>query len=564
VVSGHDQAAASVYAFRDLAAKSSDAKAFQDAVYEQFDIWQTRGYDGKGKALITGYCSPEIKASMTPTETFKYPLYRRPADLVTDSVTGEPLGRRAADGSIVPWPSRKALLASNELAGTELIWLSSTFDVYVCEVEGGAKLITSDNTVKYVAYAGKTGRPFIGLVTSLAAGGVITKSEQNLPAIRRLYERDSALVQQYMDKNESMVFFGMYEGKSWPIGSLGVPVTDRASVATDKKLFPRGLVMLVNTKAPDHAGHQADFQQFTMDQETGGAVRAAGRADIYMGVGAEAEILAGNQYADGTFYYFVLKPEFIASYPRNAGAAIRTDPELKRSKSPATGGARNPKQSFAPSSSAPDLSAYAYTVQAGDTLESIARAQMGDAQKWQLITAANPELNPKAMKIGQKLQIPASGTTSSKDSSAPAADNVPVTTEQIRAAARAVMKEGRWSEAVNGWATLLQFLPGDEEATRERTRAQSMLKGGTVSGSVYNEREVRRQQATTQFKSDIKRSQSLLAQKDYDQAKFAAVSARTRLDLARNVLNADEFDQMSADAEKLVDQIGQESLTRIR
>jgi membrane-bound lytic murein transglycosylase A len=315
VVAGHDQAAASVYAFRDLAAKSSDAKAFQDAVYEQFDIWQTRGYDGKGKSLMTGYCSPELKASMTATETFKYPLYRRPLDLVTDSVTGEPLGRRAADGSIVPWPSRKELLASNQLAGSELIWLSSAFEVYVCEVNGSAKLIMPDNTVKYVGYAGKTGRPYTGLGTSLVDGGVITKRERNLPTIRRLYERDSALVQQYIDKNENMVFFGMYDGKSWPAGSLGVPVTDHASVATDKKIFPRGLVMMFDTKVSDYAGRQNEFNQFMMDQDTGGAIRAAGRADIYMGVGAAAEILAGNQYADGTFYYFVLKPEFMAKYP---------------------------------------------------------------------------------------------------------------------------------------------------------------------------------------------------------------------------------------------------------
>jgi len=315
VVSGHDQAAASVYAFRDLAAKSSDAKAFQDAVYEQFDIWQTRGRDGKGKSLITGYCSPELKASMTATEIFKYPLYRRPADLVTDSVTGEPLGRRAADGSIVPWPSRKELLASNQLAGSELIWLSSAFEVYICEVNGSAKLIMPDNTVKYVGYAGKTGRPYIGLGTSLVDGGVITTRERNLPTIRRLYERDSALVQQYIDKNENMVFFGMYDGKNWPAGSLGVPVTDHASVATDKKIFPRGLVMMFDTKVSDYAGRQNEFNQFMMDQDTGGAIRAAGRADIYMGVGAAAEILAGNQYADGTFYYFVLKPEFMAKYP---------------------------------------------------------------------------------------------------------------------------------------------------------------------------------------------------------------------------------------------------------
>ena len=143
----------------------------------------------------------------------------------------------------------------------------------------------------------------------------------------------------------------------------------------------------------------------------------------------------------------------------------------------------------------------------------------------------------------------------------PAADEVPLTvdTEQIRAAAQAAMKKGEWSQAANGWATLLQFLPGDEEATRERTRAQAMLEGGTVIGSVSSDREVRRQQATAQFSSDMKRSQSLLAQQDYDQAKLAAVTARTRLDLARNVLNAAEFEQMSTDAEKLVDQISEES-----
>ncbi|MEY4942396.1 MAG: hypothetical protein RL254_577 [Planctomycetota bacterium] len=143
----------------------------------------------------------------------------------------------------------------------------------------------------------------------------------------------------------------------------------------------------------------------------------------------------------------------------------------------------------------------------------------------------------------------------------PAADDVPLTvdTEQIRDAAQAAMKKGEWSQAANGWATLLQFLPGDEEATRERTRAQSMLEGGTVIGSVSSDREVRRQQATAQFSSDMKRSQSLLAQQDYDQAKLAAVTARTRLDLARNVLNAAEFEQMSTDAEKLVDQISEEA-----
>jgi len=314
VVSGHEHAAASVYAFRELLRSSPDAKSFQDAVYREFDVWQTVGYDGKGKALITGYCSPEFKASAERTETFRFPLYQRPQDLVTDSVTGEPLGRRGGDGSIGPWPTRKEIMESGQLAGSELIWLSSAFDVYVCEVNGSAKLILPDNTVKYVGYAGKTGREYVGLGTTLVKEGVITRRERNLPTIRRLYERDPALVQKYIDRNENMVFFTMYDGKNWPKGSIGVPVTDHASVATDKKIFPRGLVMLMDTQVADYAGRMKEFDRFMMDQDTGGAIRAPGRADIYMGVGPTAETLAGGQLAEGTMYYVFLKPEAVSQY----------------------------------------------------------------------------------------------------------------------------------------------------------------------------------------------------------------------------------------------------------
>ncbi|MFM8817953.1 MAG: carbamoyl-phosphate synthase domain-containing protein, partial [Phycisphaerales bacterium] len=126
-------------------------------------------------------------------------------------------------------------------------------------------------------------------------------------------------------------------------------------------------------------------------------------------------------------------------------------------------------------------------------------------------------------------------------------------------AVREAMKKGEWAQAANGWSVVLQYLPGDEEAVRERARAQSMLEGGSVIGTVSTDREVRRQQATAQFKADLQRAQSLLSREDYDQAKLAAVTARTRLDLARNVLGAQEFESMSAEAERLIEQVTEES-----
>jgi nucleoid-associated protein YgaU len=51
-----------------------------------------------------------------------------------------------------------------------------------------------------------------------------------------------------------------------------------------------------------------------------------------------------------------------------------------------------------------------YTVKAGDTLSDIAQAEMGDANRWPELYAANKEavgLNPDLIHPGLKLEIPA-------------------------------------------------------------------------------------------------------------------------------------------------------------
>ena len=53
--------------------------------------------------------------------------------------------------------------------------------------------------------------------------------------------------------------------------------------------------------------------------------------------------------------------------------------------------------------------ARSYVIRQGDTLEAIARAQLGDGQKWRQIAAANPGVNPNNLKIGQTISIPAGG-----------------------------------------------------------------------------------------------------------------------------------------------------------
>lgn len=315
----HDQAAASIRAMRDLMTSAPDAMTFENEILSKFDVYESVGYNKEGIVLFTGYYSPVFKASRTRTAQFKYPLYKRPADLVTDPMTGEPRGRQQSDGSVVPYYTRAEIDQSNMFAGNELVWVEDSLSAYIIHVNGSARLRLTDGTTMYIGYAGKTDRPYASLGRALVDRGKLDPNNVTMATIKQAYRKDPAAVEDAMHVNESYVFFTEYPEDRWPSGSLGVKVTQESSLATDKKIYPRGGIVLVDTKAVTLASGKRDFLRFMLDQDTGGAIQAPGRADMFMGEGPTAEILAGGQYSEGRLYYLFLKKEYIAQYPDTTG-----------------------------------------------------------------------------------------------------------------------------------------------------------------------------------------------------------------------------------------------------
>lgn len=316
----HEQGRASVLAMRELLQNATSAYDFRNAVLDQFDVYESVGYNGDGVVLFTGYYSPVFQASRERTEQFRYPLYRRPADLATDPITGEPHGRETTDGSIVPYYTREEIETSRMFAGDELVWLDNPLSVYVVHINGSAKLRLRDGSVMYIGYAGKTDRSYHGLGQSFLDEGLANRNNLSLNFIEDYARKNPQHVQELIYRNQNYVFFTEYAGGNWPAGSLGVRVTSEASLATDKKIYPRGGVVLVDTESVTFSRGKRRFQRFLMDQDTGGAIQAPGRADIFMGIGPTAEILAGGQYAEGRLYYFFLKPQHVPG----AIAAVET------------------------------------------------------------------------------------------------------------------------------------------------------------------------------------------------------------------------------------------------
>lgn len=299
----HDRALASLERLKELLETSYGPEAFQTAIEREFTVFKSAGWDGRGGGvLFTAYCTPILRGSLERTAEYEHPLYSLPKDIVKDR-DGGVLGWETPTGRQERYPSRGAIEASGMLAGSELVWLADPIDAYIAHVNGSAFIELPDGSLFRVGYAGKNGRQYTSLGKELEADGKIAKGEASLATIRQWAASASEEeLDDYLDRNQSFVFFTPIESN--PHGSLDVPVTAGSSIATDKTLFPRGA--LVYVKGPDG---EPVVNRFLFDQDTGGAIRTAGRADLYLGIGPEAEEAAGRTKIEGQLYYLFLREE---------------------------------------------------------------------------------------------------------------------------------------------------------------------------------------------------------------------------------------------------------------
>ncbi len=302
----YERALASLERMKDLLSTCTSAEDFDRKVENEFTIFKSAGWNGKGGGvLFTGYCTPILDGRLTKNATYRYPLYALPPDLVKGA-DGAILGRKTATGT-EPYPTRSVIEASALLEGQglELAWLKDPIDAYIAHVNGSAFIRLDSGEMLRLGYSGKNGQRYTSLGQELVKDKKLGKDQVSLSKIREWSHANPGEVEEYLHRNDSFVFFTKIDGN--PRGSLNVPVTGNRSLATDKTLFPRGAIVFVDTHQGAKANTGVDMEQFLFDQDTGGAIRTAGRADIYLGVGDEAEALAGKTRAEGQLYYFFLK-----------------------------------------------------------------------------------------------------------------------------------------------------------------------------------------------------------------------------------------------------------------
>ncbi|MBM4017827.1 MAG: murein transglycosylase [Planctomycetes bacterium] len=298
----HEQAAASLRAFAALLDSGRSPSDLAAALREQFDVYISVGCDYAGTVLFTAYYTPIFDGSPVRTERFRWPLYGPPADLV-----------KGPDGSPVsPMPDRRTIELQNLYAGQELAWLADPFEAYVAQVQGSAKLRMPDGSLATVGYTANNGHDYRSVRAELVKDGRIGPRD-GLPAMLAYFKARPEQVTEYTWRNPRYVFFAPVEDGR-PRGCLNEPVTAYRTIATDKRIYPAACLAFLSTTMPERRGGtivDAPLSGFALDQDAGGAIRAAGRCDLYVGVGPEAGELAGRAQNEGRLYYLFLKPSLI-------------------------------------------------------------------------------------------------------------------------------------------------------------------------------------------------------------------------------------------------------------
>ncbi|MBI2752851.1 MAG: MltA domain-containing protein [Betaproteobacteria bacterium] len=288
------------------------ARRFFDSEFSAYSIVAP---DGSSEGLVTGYYEPILAGSLTRTDTYRFPVYGVPDDLIvvdlaalypdlrTFRLRGRIDGRR-----LVPYWSRAEIeqrfrapgeSASSGQGAPVLAWVGDPVELFFLQIQGSGQIRLESGEQIRLAYADQNGHPYRSVGRHLIERGELRLEQTSMQGIKAWALANPDRLHEALNFNSSYVFFRVLDSTDGPIGALGVPLTPGYSIAVDPTFVPLGAPVYLAIADPLSA---RPIERLTMAQDTGGAIRGAVRADFFWGTGDEAGALAGRTRQQGRMW----------------------------------------------------------------------------------------------------------------------------------------------------------------------------------------------------------------------------------------------------------------------
>ncbi len=268
-------------------------------------------YNDRDSGLFTGYYEAELRGALVPDGKYRFPLYRKPADLITvdlgafrADLQGQIFGR--VDGErLVPYFTREEIeRGAIDGETTALLWSDDPVDVFFLQVQGSGQVTLPDGTMRRVGFAASNGLEFYPIGRALLDEGKVSRDNASMQAMRAWLRAHPTEAAEIMRRNARYIFFRWIDGDG-PIGAQGVALTPGRSLAVDPAYLPLGVPVFLDTTWP---GTDRPLRRLLVAQDTGSAIKGPLRGDFFWGAGEAALAEAGRMKQSGKVYILLPKP----------------------------------------------------------------------------------------------------------------------------------------------------------------------------------------------------------------------------------------------------------------
>jgi len=281
----------------------TDAKYF---LMSNFIPYMISTKETKREGLLTGYYEAQLNASLKKSSKYNYPIYETPKDLIVvdlSSIYPElkrlRLRGRLVDQKIVPYDTRSQS-KKNKVNANIICYCDSKVEKFFLEIQGSGKVKLENNTTIYIGYDNQNGHKYRAIGRYLVKIGALKLENVSLQSIKQWLQKNPSRVDEVLNYNKSLVYFK--QRTQGATGALGLELTSKRSIAIDRKYIPLGSMVYMNAKIKNK-----DFSRVVFAQDTGGAIKGAIRADLFLGSGDNALEVAGS--LKSTLKLWILLPK---------------------------------------------------------------------------------------------------------------------------------------------------------------------------------------------------------------------------------------------------------------
>ena len=279
--------------YKQTCKNAKDAPSAKNFIQQEFSPYKINTKNGKDTGLLTGYYEPELRGSLRKTKKYKYPIYETPKDLIMVDLSSiyphlknYRLRGKINGNKLIPYDTRKES-SSKHIPAKVICYTDSKIDLFFLEIQGSGRVILEDGRVMYIGYDNQNGHRYRAIGKYLVKIGALKLSKVSLQSIRKWLDENPKRVNEVLHYNKSVVYFKQRENPA--SGSLGLRLTATRSIAVDRRYIPLGSMLYLNADIK-----KEQVSRIVLAQDTGGAIKGAIRADMFLGFGDRARDTAGE------------------------------------------------------------------------------------------------------------------------------------------------------------------------------------------------------------------------------------------------------------------------------